>query len=305
MQPPSTTCIVLTKPCSFWTLDDERTCPFEGMIGWDTFYASDPPIDFEINGSLSTTNRCYQNTQTKYYDTYINFNSFKDSLFTKENNHQWLIRNTISPLTRTLFIFEIRITMVVGSPRTFGVDIQNHAITSPTNKRPRDDDLIKELESVRKERDELKAQLTTTQQELEKMKQQYEPSEEEVQKSVNILRNSLEFQASKAMVWRPSCKTNGARLSVTFPNVTRAEYAGLVGSERFAKMAKGKKSEKKSFTFAAKTREEIESILGDVPGSSVRYGGWLTVSLEGQGLRFVYDTETRKLNVCGKYILEK
>ena len=194
-------------------------------------------------------------------------------------------------------------TVLIESPRKFGNSIENNQV-SPNKKRPRDDgDLVKELASVRKERDALKVALAKAEQEIQALKEQYEPSEEAVQESVNNLRGTLASQVSRAIVWRPSCKGNGARLSVSMPNVSRAEYKGLIGEDRFAQMTKGKKAEKKVFTLAAKTEEDVRSILGCVPGTSVRYGGYLSISMEGQGLRFVYDTSTRKLTVSGKYVL--
>lgn len=162
-------------------------------------------------------------------------------------------------------------------------------------------DLVKELESVCKERDQLKLDLAKVQDELTALKQQYEPSEEDVKKSVDILKSTVANEVCNSMVWRPSCKGNGARLSVTMPNVTRAEYRVLIGEERFDKMTKGKKAEKTSFTVGLKTEEEVKNVLGYVPDAGIRYG-YLCLSFEGQGLRFTYDTTTRRLTVAGKYV---
>ena len=132
---------------------------------------------------------------------------------------------------------------------------------------------------------------------------QNEPTPEDIAASVRSLRRSLMSQICRSMVWRP-CKTGGARLSVSFPNVTIKQLEGLVGSDRYDHATKGKKSNNENITVLAKTAEEVESILGEVPEAGIRFG-YLIVSFEGQGMKFSYNKKSSQLQVSGKYVRAK
>jgi hypothetical protein len=174
--------------------------------------------------------------------------------------------------------------------------------------------LEKELRAVTEERDALKAKVASYESAFKQQQaQQQDPnavnggiplkSPEQLSASVDRLTQSIYRMLTKSMVWRPSCKRGGARLSVELPNVTLQEYEALVGGEKYAHATKGKKSQNKTVVVSAKTEEEISSILDGVPSASVRYGGTLEISLAGQGLRFLYNKESRQLTVAGSYKL--
>jgi hypothetical protein len=187
--------------------------------------------------------------------------------------------------------------------REFAQEVENYNRA----KRPRDEDVSKELDLVRKERDELRVELTkcqqalaTAQSELAQFRQN-EPTPEDIAASIRSLRGSLMSQICRSMVWKPSCKAGGARLSVSFPNVTIKQLEGLVGSDRYDHATKGKKSNNENITVLAKTAEEVESILGEVPEAGIRFG-YLIVSFEGQGMKFSYNKKSSQLQVSGKYV---
>ena len=85
--------------------------------------------------------------------------------------------------------------------------------------------------------------------------------------------------------------------------MTLQEYEALVGEEKYAHATKGKKSQNKTIVVSAKTEDEVANIIDRVPSASVRYGGTLLISLTGQGLRFLYNKESRQLTVAGSYKL--
>eukprot|EP00890_Picochlorum_soloecismus_P004563 jgi/Picsp_1/5107/NSC_02470-R1_hypothetical protein CHLREDRAFT_184667 [Chlamydomonas reinhardtii] len=174
--------------------------------------------------------------------------------------------------------------------------------------------LKKELRAMTEERDALKAKVASYEAAFKQQQaQQQDPnavkegiplkSPEQLSASVDRMTQSIYRMLSKSMVWRPSCKRGGARLSVELPNVTLQEYRALVGEEKYAHATKGKKSQNKTVVVSAKTEDDIANILDNVPSASVRYGGSLEISLAGQGLRFLYNKESRQLTVAGSYKL--
>lgn len=50
----------------------------------------------------------------------------------------------------------------------------------------------------------------------------------------------------------------------------------------------------------AKTAEDVESILGDVPEAGIRFG-YLIVSFQGHGMEFSYNKRLRHIQVSCKY----
>ena len=86
---------------------------------------------------------------------------------------------------------------------------------------------------------------------------------------------------------------------MSFPNVTIREFEGLVGSARYKHATKGKMPNNENTSVFAKTAEDVESILGDVPEAGIGFG-YIIVSFQGQGMKFRYNKRLTHIQMRGK-----